>query len=223
MAVGLPGHVFYPRREDQVSAGMLMEMPDDFTVAVAQGTENACAAALEYHAHLCNGDPDSEHGREHALARGWAAPQQAFALQGKKRTEGNRMEGTTRYCNLVVRVYRAAEQVAILACSLSQRGQRGCLVQAIHAAPSVRGPLRLPERMWERAKRCIAEQALEEGRSEVRFGLEMACCQSQQGAHFWITRMGWDGTEEARKAAGAWERKEKWLVGQYVCWYDLKL
>ena len=45
-------------------------------------------------------------------------------------------------------------------------------------------------------------------------------CQSQQGAYFWIHRMGWDGTVlvEARQAADAWRNGQKWKVGEYELW-----
>ena len=77
--------------------------------------------------------------------------------------------------------------------------------------------------MWERAQACVVEKARAKRTALVRFSLELPCCQSQQGAHFWMRRMGWDGTEDARKAAEAWGRGEKWGPGTYGLWYDMKL
>ena len=126
-------------------------------------------------------------------------------------------------CNLAITVRKAGEPVAILAMSLSANA-RDCKVQAIHAAPKVRGPLRVPEHMWTRAKTVVAERArAQSSRVPVRFSLELACCQSQQGANFWITRMGWDGTEHAKEAADAWGRGIKWQPGTYELWYKLKV
>ena len=71
---------------------------------------------------------------------------------------------------------------------------------------------------------CVAEQARAQRRASVRFTLAAPCCQSQQGAHFWITRMGWDGTEDAKRAAEEWaEPGKKWKPGTYEMWYTLSV
>ena len=61
----------------------MTKLPEDFTVEVAHGERDACNAVLAYHAHTCDGAPDTKDGRDAALKRGWAGPQQAFALAGK--------------------------------------------------------------------------------------------------------------------------------------------
>ena len=212
-AVGLPGQPFHTQHGGQVSA-KLAKLPEEFTIEVARGEGDACACVRAYHAHVCDGAPGTKDGRNAALKRGWAGPQQAFALAGKHPC-------SSRMCNLAICVRRAGELVAILAMSLSGDA-RGCLVQAIHAALSVRGPVRVTEHMWARAKACVAEQARAKRSASVRFALELPCCQSQQGAHFWITRMGWDGTQHARDAADAWGREKKWQPGTYELWYVLR-
>ena len=96
------------------------------------------------------------------------------------------------------------------------------MVQAIHVTPCCRGPgMQLPRRMWARAKECVVEKARAKGSRSVRFSLELPCCQSQQGPHFWIRRMGWDGTPEAREAADAWERGDSWKPDAYILWYEM--
>ena len=207
-AVGLPGQPFYTTGGARLQHGAtLMELPEQFAVDVAQGQQAAQAALGTYHSQMCNGHPQTADGRKAALDRGWAGPQQWLALEGHHRS-------SRRWCNLAITVRQDGEPVAILAIS---GGRRKCVVQAIHAVPKVRGPLCLPQHMWERAKTCVRAQS----KALVRCSLELPCCQSQQGAAFWITRMGWDGTDEAKQAAEAWGRGEKWSVGTYELWYTL--
>ena len=218
-AVGLAGHPFYHGglHGGQLHHGdnsTLKELPDAFTMDVAHG-DAACAALRTYHTHVCNGAPETKVGREAALKRGWTGPQQSLALAGHH-------QASTRMCNLAITVHGAGEPVAILAMSLSANAH-DCSVQAIHAAPKVRG-LRVPEPMWTRAKTVVAERARAQSRRvSVRFSLELPCCQSQQGANFWITRMGWDGTPHAKEAADAWGRGIKWESGTYELWYKLEV
>ena len=107
----------------------------------------------------------------------------------------------------------------MLAMSLD-KSALSCSVQAIHVALRVRG-LQLPLHMWEKAKARVAEIARGKHVRIVRFSLVLACCQSQQGAHFWIHRMGWDGTEQAKQAAKELEKGVKWKPGEYELWYTL--
>ena len=51
----------------------------------------------------------------------------------------------------------------------------------------------------------------------------MECSQSQQGAAFWITRMGWGGTEHAVQAAAQWKTGEPWKAGTYELWYGMHI
>ena len=112
--------------------------------------------------------------------------------------------------------------LGVLAMSLDQ-ACRQCIVQTIHVSPAMRGPLQLPKRMWQYALHAVTEAATAVRSKEVRFVLETACCQSQQGAHFWIMRMGWDGSEDAMRAATAWGKGSKWNVGHYSMWYILRV
>ena len=217
-SVGLPGQPFYTTTAGSASTTSkhhLAALPEDFSMQVARDEQRSCAAVFAYHAHVCDGKPDEPAGRDAALARGWAGPQQAFALTGKHPSSG-------RKCNVAIVVHQACQPVGLLAMSLS-KDARGCIVQAIHAAPKVRGPLCVPEHMWRRATTCISEMARAQRSAAVRFSLEMPCCQSQQGAHFWIVRNGWDGTEHAKQAAKEWGLGVKWKPGTYESWYQLTL
>ena len=78
-AVGLPGQIFYVNGSN---SDKLPKLPGNMQVRVSLGERDACAASLAYHAHMCLGKPGIKACRDHALAHGWAGPQQAFALQG---------------------------------------------------------------------------------------------------------------------------------------------
>lgn len=190
------------------------ELPSSLHLQVSSGESAACAALLTYHKHACMGMPDTPQGRDHALAQGWSGVQQALAIAGHHRR-------STRVCNMCVCVHGEEGMVGILAACLHS-SMRSVSVLAIHVAPSMRGPLQLPNRMWQRACDCVAQEARMNGVTKVRFSLEIPCCQSQQGAYFWIHRMGWDGTVEAREAASAWQTHPgHWLPGDYDLWYEL--
>ena len=207
-AIGLPGQVFYVNGS---KGKKLPQLPDNMQVRVSLGEHDACAANRAYHAFVCLGKPDTAAGRDHALAHGWAAPQQAFALQG-------RHPGSVRQCNISIGIHCLGEPVCMLAMSLDSSA-RACMVQAIHVVPKQRGPMQLPAHLWAKALESVVETARGKGSRSVRFSLEMACCQSQQGAHFWICRMGWDGTEHARQAAREWGQGVKWKPGTYELWH----
>ena len=209
-SVGLAGQVFYVNG----SNGKLPELPGNMRLKVRVGERDACAAARAYHAHTCLGSPGTEAGRDHGKAQGWAGPQQAFALAGKHPGSDEHI------CNMCITAEDQGEPVGILALSLD-RSARGCAVQVIHVAKRVRGPMQLPAHLWAKALECVAETARGKGSRLVRFSLVMACCQSQQGAHFWMCRMGWGGTEHARQAAHEWGLGLKWKPGTYELWYEL--
>ena len=209
---GQPGQPFF---SSSVPQQPLCELPSGVRTVVWREESTACHAALEYHKHTCLGRPHTKSGRDHALANGWTAPQQAFALAGHH-------PGSKHMCNLCVCVLGEEGAVGILAVSV-QPSARAAIVQAIHVTPSMRGPLQLSSRMWHTTCTCVAEIAREKGEKLVRFSLELPCCQSQQGAYFWIYRMGWDGTVDARKAAKAWRSGRKWLVGEYALWYKMEV
>ena len=208
--VGLPGQAFYV---NDSKGNKLPELPSNMQVKVWLGERDARAAVHTYHEHMCLGAPDTKAGRDHALAQGWAAPQQAFALSG-------RISGSAALCNISISIDCLGEPVGILGLSL-HRSARSCIVQAIHVAPKQRGPMKLPAHLWKKALESAAEAARAKRSRSVRFSLEMPCCQSQQGAHFWICRMGWDGTEHARQAAQEWGKGVKWKPGTYELWYEL--
>ena len=211
-AIGLPGQIYYVNGSN---GSKLPKLPGNMQARVMLGECDARAASLGYHAHMCLGRPGDKAGRDHALAKGWAAPQQAFALAGKH-------PGSQQICNVCICIDEGSEPVGILAMALDRSGRR-CTVQAIHVEPRVRGPMQLPAHLWEKALESVAEAARGKQSHSVRFSLEMACCQSQQGAHFWICRMGWDGTKDARNAAQEWGKGVKWGPGQYQLWYELDL
>ena len=186
-SVGLPGVPFVVG----ASLPTLPTLPAGYEVQQVTGEQEACAALLTYHRCICNGRPDTKDGRDYALARGWAAPQQALALKG------HHPESPSHRCNLLISIHHQDVPVAVLAMSLTADA-RHCSVQAVHTPPRQRG-LQLPALMWHKAKECVACIARSRSARKVKFTLALACCQSQQGAHFWIHRMGWDGTPEATR------------------------
>ena len=211
-AVGLPGQQFV------VGSCSLpaRAVPDDLKVFVDEGEADACARLAAYHLQLCGGKPETQVGREAGLAVGWAAPAQRLAVEGKTSALG-------RKCNMVVSVVCDSECFGILALGL-QLGRRKCVVQTLHVLPRYRGPMQLPGLMWEKAKEVVAERARTEGVFTVEFTLELPCCQSRQGAAFWIGRMGWDGTEDARRAAREYTQAEhRPSVGEYIMWKTLRV
>ena len=213
-SVGLPGIPFVVD-VDFSSGNSLPSLPAEYVVQHVIGEKDACDALLAYHVHTCNGRPDTKAGRDHALARGWAAPQQALALVGHHPGK------PTHRCNVLISIHHRDAPVAVLPMSLTACARR-CTVLAIHVQPRQRG-LQLPAHMWGRAQECVALIARRKARSVrlVKFTLAMPCCQSQQGAHFWIHRMNWDGTEEAKEAALAWHTRKKWKPGTYELWYEM--
>ena len=242
--VGRPGESFLTTLGDP-AAGPLGPLPPRFELSVAHD-EDARGALLAYHAACCGpAGPGEPAGRDYAVERGWAAPQQALALQGRNKSDGP-------LCNLVVQATEGEGLVGVVALAFHWDA---CVVQAIHVAPRAKGPARLPEHLWERAKsellsrpsptqpglsadslnrgsrgERVAARAHKKagssshGKPELRVTLEMARCQSRHGAAFWMGRCGWDGTADARRAAKEWREGNKGkssVVGEYQMWCDL--
>ena len=216
-AVGKPGQIYMVGA--QGTSSMCEELPPEMEVSVSEGESHAQAMLLDYHTQACSHAPGTKEGRDAALMRGWAGPQQALALQGRN-------TGSLCMCNAVVCMRQAGELVGLLAMHVGS-GVRKCVVQAIHVAPKVRGPWKVPNHLWEHARSYVAGLAgglaHAKGLKLVRFSLELPCCMSQKGAHFWIYRMGWDGDEMSRKAAAEWGKGTKWEPGSYGLWYHLHL
>ena len=133
-AIGMPGDVLYTSLS--TSSPRVPKLPLDMEVKVCEGEVDACATILGYHLHACDFAPEThlQAGREAGLTRGWTAVQQSFALSGRN-------SGSKKVCNIVVSVLKAGMPVGLLAMS-SYSAARFCLVQAIHVAPSARGPWR---------------------------------------------------------------------------------
>jgi len=212
-AIGKPGQIYMIGTRG--ASSVCKELPPEMEVSVSEEVSHAHAMLLEYHTQACSHAPDTKEGRDAALKRGWAGPQQALALQGRN-------TGSQRMCNAVVCMRQAGELVGLLAMHV-EPGVRKCVVQAIHVAPKVRGPWKVPNHLWEHARSYVAGLAHAKGLKLVRFSLELPCCMSQKGAHFWIYRMGWDGDEMSRKAAAEWGKGTKWEPGSYGLWYHLHL
>ena len=128
------------------AAGPLGELPSDFSLRVAH-EEAARAMLIEYHTTCCKGAPKTQAGRDHALLRGWAAPQQAYALCGRNNPGGP-------LCNLAVMAVDERGPVGLMAAAYHGSG---CVVQAVHVALRVRGPARLPEHLWARTKQALRD------------------------------------------------------------------
>jgi len=79
-AVGKPRQVYM---SGAGASSMCEELPPEMEVSVSEGGSHAHAILLEYHTQACSHAPDTKEGRDAALERGWAGPQQALALQGR--------------------------------------------------------------------------------------------------------------------------------------------
>ena len=218
-SVGLPGQVTYTANSPYAMMSTLPPQPEASDIVVTTG-RGARDVLLAYHGSACSGSPDTEAGIAEAVERCWSAPMHRLALEGKA-------VGSKKVCNAVVCLHMEGEHAGLLAMHLDA-DVRMCIVQAIHIMPKFRGPWQFSRRMWELARSWVADAARVKKTKLVRFSLEMACSHSQQGCYFWITRMGWDGTADARRAAheyacaGAGEKK-KWATGQYECFYNLHI
>ena len=217
-AVGKPGQLFYPNRTLRHECP-LPQLPEGTHMSVVTGSD-ACAAMLRaYHEHACSGSPPRiPAGPEAGSLIGWSAPQQHLASEGTP-------VGSRKVCNVVVSVSVLAELVGLLAMHLDD-AVRSCVVQAIHVMPSFRGPWQFSTHMWVHARTWVSGVARVKPSMRVRFSLETACSQSQQACHFWISRMGWEGSADATRACGEYSDSsgvKKWRVGEYLCFFDLRL
>jgi len=217
-AVGKPGQIFYPKRKARHECP-LPQLPEGSHMSVVTGS-HACAAVLRaYHEHACSGSPPRiPAGPEAGSLIGWSAPQQHLASEGTP--VGSRM-----VCNVVVSVSVQAELVGLLAMHLDD-AVRSCVVQAIHVMPSFRGPWQFSTHMWVQARTWVSRVARVKPSMRVRFSLETACSQSQQACHFWIHRMGWEGSADAMRACGEYGDSsgvKKWRVGEYLCFFNLQV
>ena len=176
----------------------LMPFPEDlFTMEVCEGEETCLRSIREYHRVRCEDQPVTEIGRSVADDQGWGGQLQRLAADGCA-------TGSHSVCNTLVIVHErcTGEAVGLLAMCFTSRG---CLVQAIHVVPRLRGPLRLPEQLWRTARAKIACEAREQQRCSYRVTAETACNQAPAAAVFWIYRgCGWEGSADAAKAAASW-------------------
>ena len=145
-AVGKPGQIYMVGA--QGTSSMCKELPPEMEVSVSEGESHAQAMLLDYHTQACSHAPGTKEGRDAALQREWAGPQQALALQGRN-------TGSLCMCNAVVCMRQAGELVGLLAMHVDS-GVRKCVVQAIHVAPKVRGPWMVPNHLWEHARSYVA-------------------------------------------------------------------
>jgi hypothetical protein len=215
-AVGRPGQIYLTNAKPRHD-WPLPPLPEGAQVLVLTGPE-AVHALRAYDAHACRGSPDVSAGPEAGVVRGWAAPQQHLALEGTP-------IGSRKVCNAVVLVRISGEPAGVLSMHLDPAHARSCVVQAIHVMLSWRGPFELSRHLWQQARTWVTETARAKGCSHVRFSLETSCGQSQQACHFWIGRMGWDGTQDAKRAARGYSSGvvQKVQVGVYECFFDLRI
>ena len=188
----------------------LLPLPEDlFTIEVCEGEETCLGSLREYHRVRCEDQPATEIGRSVADDQGWGGQLQRLAADGCP-------TGSRSICNTLVIVHErcTGEAVGLLAMCFTSRG---CLVQAIHVVPRLRGPLRLPEQLWRKARAKIACEACEQQRRSYRVTAETACNQAPAAAAFWIYRCGWEGSADAVKAASSWMRGDNPSIvpGQY--------
>ena len=95
-AVGKPGQIYMVGA--QGTSSMCEELPPEMEVSVSEGESHAQAMLLDYHTQACSHAPGTKEGRDAALQREWAGPQQALALQGRN-------TGSLCMCNAVVSVH----------------------------------------------------------------------------------------------------------------------
>ena len=187
---------------------MTLALPAEFSMLSFVGEAPSLAALQTYDVCMAVAAATPENG--------WSPVQQALAVNGRTVSSG-------MVCNLCVRVQHAGVPVGIL--TMAHKGRR-CMVQAIHVIPCRRGhPYVLAERMWHEARELVRVAASQQGISKVTFSVESSCGQSQQAAHFWITRMGWEGSMESCRAAMEWQAASStpWSVGEYVMTYIMCL
>ena len=101
-------------------------------------------------------------------------------------------------------------------------------MQTIHVVPKCRGPAQLSRLMWDRALREVEAAARADNVAKVvKFTTLSPDCQAPQGANFWINKMGWGGTDAAKKAAHEHSNKlmtsKKAMRDPANMWYDLEL
>ena len=155
----------------------LLPLPEDlFTIEVCEGEETCLGSLREYHRVRCEDQPATEIGRSVADDQGWGGQLQRLAADGCP-------TGSRSICNTLVIVHErcTGEAVGLLAMCFTSRG---CLVQAIHVVPRLRGPLRLPEQLWRKARAKIACEACEQQRRSYRVTAETACNQAPAAAAF---------------------------------------
>ena len=212
--------------------GLLGTLPPRFELRVAFG-DAARVALAQYHGACCNGAPETEEGCKAAKASDWHPPQQKLAREGRNWHDGP-------LCNMVVMAVDSEGPSGIIAIAYHYDT---CVVQAIHVALRARGPVRLSEHLWLRAKqelsvmpipqqpadhekgahvasraaRAAVREQRERGSSSnpcLRVHLELACCQSKKGAAFWMGRCGWDGSVDSKKALQRWQKGDKFYDTQ---------
>ena len=216
-AVGRPGQIYLTNGKPRHDWPLPL-LPEGAQVLVPTGPE-AVHALLAYHDHACRATLDVSAGPEAGVIRGWAAPQQHLALEGTP-------IGSSKVCNAVVWVRISGEPAGVLSMHLDPAHSRSCVVQAIHVMPSWRGPFELSRHLWQQARTWVSETARAKGSSHVRFSLETSCGQSQQACHFWMSRMGWEGSADATRACGEYSDSsgvKKWRVGEYLCFFHLQV
>jgi hypothetical protein len=237
--VGHAGEPFFVDRDVTTPLG---DLPERFSLVVSVG-EDACTSLATYHAACCQGAPDLTHGRDHALSIGWAAPQQRLALDGCHKGGPQ--------CNLVVMALDDEGPAGIMSAAYHWDS---CVVQVVHAMLRTRGTGRLPEHLWARTAHELGVMPLPQqpqhrgltkagsssrgmraharagssstAQPRLRVQLEMGCCQSKQGAAFWMGRCGWDGSEDSRYALNRWQGGDTSYSsksGHYAMWYDIDI
>ena len=101
--------------------------------------------------------------------------------------------------------------------------ERGVDLRVVHVVPTERGSARLPERLWRhlRAMLQVACTDRHERRRVVHLSVE--CDRAPQVAHFYLTRLGWEGDTSAQRAARAWAdgKRANHEPGDFMMWHTL--
>lgn len=102
-------------------------------------------------------------------------------------------------------------------------GRRGCTLHVMHVLPHARGCGRLAERMWRRMCELLRERTVGERESTRVVRLAVECGFAAKTAHFYMRRLGWQGSDDSQRAAAVWEtgRSTNASVGEFEMWYQL--
>ena len=130
------------------------------------------------------------------------------------------LHGRLGWCAWQYVCRRGDVRIALVAAEVKARGIE---LRVIHVVPSERGTARLPERLW-RHLRAMLQVACKDRPKRCRaVHLSVECDRAPQVAHFYLTRLGWEGDTSAQRAARAWAdgKRANHEPGDFMMWHTL--